>query len=197
MVNSYRFAKQIIFVFLTLITFAVFRGVYLYGKPPSGVEKPTQIQIDQSNKCYGCPPKERKNYPEKTLDELIHMLQTTQGSFKTKDYLKDFKPPDVYDFEGDETLFDAIAEYGHAAVERLVECLDSTKPTNVKWYGRPVWLGVLCRIALRRVAYYEPDIEKYEYWYGTLADMPEKPSELQAVKNAWQKVVKKRSYVLH
>ncbi len=118
-----------------LITFDIFGGSCLYGETASRFETITQIQLDQSNKCYGCPAKNRQNYPDKTLKELVHMLQTTQGSFKTKDYLKGIKPPDPSDFEGDEILFDAIAEYGHAAVERLVECLDSTKPGTIRVHG--------------------------------------------------------------
>lgn len=187
MTNVYCYFKQInlFLIFLTLIVFIDLRCISLYASSPSSVDKPSVTQENQASKCYGCPPKDREILPEKTLDELINMLRTTRGSFRE---------PNFDSFQPDGRLFNAISEYGHAAVERLVDRLDSTEPTSVIWHGKKVWLGVLCWLALRYVASYEPQVE--ESWEGVLVEMPQTQAELQKVKQAWQKIVRKRLYVL-
>ena len=126
-------------------------------------------------------------YVGKSLNELINLLRSINGTFDE---------PSVRGFSGDITLFDAIAEYKNVAVEYLVDCMDNIDPVTARTNdGRPASLGMMCYVALRYTAYYEPEVG--EDWQGIIITMHPTVNELRTVKEAWHKVIKKKSYVLH
>ena len=130
---------------------------------------------------------EERRYAGRPLDGLISLLQVIPGSFEELS---------VGGFSGDTAIFEAIADYKDQAVEYLVNCMDSMEPAKATKgaEGRPVPLGVMCYVALRYTAYYEPEVG--EDWQGII--MSEFPTfnELQSAKEAWKEIIRKGAYNL-
>jgi hypothetical protein len=130
-------------------------------------------------------PGKLSKYRGKNLDELINLLRTMPGYFRSSD---------EFSFLGDTDLFDAIVEYGHTAVDRLVSCMDKTEPAvaTMGEGGQRVSFGTMCYVALRFRVYYEPEVG--EKWRGITMRFPPSEEELQLAKKAWEKVLKEKSY---
>ena len=83
------------------------------------------------------------------------------------------------------------------SVAILVDCLDDESESRSKIDNKPVPLGIICYEALTQLVYYEPtsangDIAKN--WPGHITPKSSF-QEMQKAKQAWEKVLRTKSYV--
>lgn len=129
-----------------------------------------------------------------SLERMVARLATLPGEFVRRDHR-------TWVFSDGGGPLHGPAAFGHAAVARLVACLDDARPAAATVDGRPVLVGAMCGHALRWMAY-PRELEAESGW----ADRPERspfeveptasPDELRAAKAAWSRAVRNGTYSL-
>jgi hypothetical protein len=120
------------------------------------------------------------------LPVLLDSLRRLPGEFS-------LSPGKVWQFSGENAVFSALFDHGDSAVVSLVDCIDRSDLAVATLAGRHVTLGVMCGMALQRMA----SATEYEDgpggWAGTIAPTATLV-QLREAKQAWQKVIAKRAY---
>jgi hypothetical protein len=133
----------------------------------------------------------KTSLPPDSLGALIQRLRVLPGSFEAR------AVSEVVRFRGETTLLVAIADFGHEAVKRLVDCLDDAEPARATFRGDAVPVGAMCYEALRMTAYHEATDERGDVvtgWPGYIRSPT--LDQLRAAKAAWQDVLRRRAYTL-
>ena len=136
------------------------------------------------------PPEVQAVGPNLQLDSLVSALKRMAGKLTT-----DGK--DSWVLQGSAKLLAALAAHRDSAVVSLVACLGDEAPSRTTAALEPVPVGVLCYAALRRIAYYEWQVEP-EFKNGWPGDLRPTASieQLRAARIAWTKVVRQKRYSL-
>lgn len=124
-----------------------------------------------------------------SLPALIGALRSLKGTYK-------HGKSGQWVFDGDRSLFAAIAAFGDSSVARLAACLDDSSPSAATLDGRPVPVGVVCYEALLYTADAEPEGSDSGEWPGIV--LPTATLEqLGAAKTAWEHVIGAHAYRLN
>lgn len=121
-----------------------------------------------------------------SLQVLLDALGTLEGKFVVA-------ANGTWMFEGDRSVLIAFYDFGDAAVEALVDCLDAETPSGVLLRSAPVPLGVLCGQALHGMAYPILHEDGDGDWPGTVLPTATL-EELSRAKVAWVEVLRLRTY---
>lgn len=98
-----------------------------------------------------------------------------------------------WEFEGDTLPVNRVLSYGEGAIAPLASCLSSHKATQVVANGKKLSEGMVCYWLLRRLIYFEPDLERPWQWPGFITPGADSLQQERAA-DAWGKVVRDKSY---
>jgi hypothetical protein len=121
-----------------------------------------------------------------TLSTLLKGLRKIRGSFVVADN-------GTWSFTGDHALLASFYPFGNEAVASLVECLDDLEATPVMLQNKPVPVGVMCGLALQRMASATDHEDDAGDWPGVVLPTAT-PEQLRAAKDAWKVVLETRRY---
>lgn len=126
-------------------------------------------------------------------DSLLNELSEIHGKYVWNDELKRYLYSEKQRIE---TIL--ASRETKRLITTLVDCLDNPEPTNSILNENKVALGVICYEALSQTAYYEPTDAKGDIspkWSGNIVPTAT-PDELHQAKQAWEKVIESKSYIL-
>jgi hypothetical protein len=121
-----------------------------------------------------------------SLTALLQQLHNARGEFMRGSN-------GTWVFSGNQTLLGSFYPFGDRAIAKLVDCLDDSDLTRVTLQSKPVPVGVLCGLALQRMASATEHEDDAGDWPGVILPTAT-PDELRAAKAAWKVVLESGRY---
>jgi hypothetical protein len=102
--------------------------------------------------------------------------------------------PAIGGFNGNKEPFDALSALfensGDTVLVALTDCFTDSRPTALRYKGRPLSRGGLCYLMLHNLVYHEDDDDKWAgNYFGVLS-----ARRLAAAQRAWRRIIRMHYY---